>query len=164
MTDGSRLEVSAQGDREILFTRVFAAPREAVFDAHVTPELVRRWMIGLEGMSLPVCEIDPREGGALRFVWRRPDGTEMGMSGVHHQVERPSRLVHTELFDQDWTGGEAVATTVFEAAVGGTVMTITMRYVSRQARDAVLASGMSQGMAMCYDRLDKLLASTADGA
>lgn len=96
----------------------------------------------------------------LRFVWSGADGTEMGLRGVYREIVPPGRLVHTELFDQDWTGGETLVTTVLaERDGGGTTVTITVLYATRAARDAALATGMEQGVAASYDRLSTLLAS-----
>ena len=144
-------------DREIAVTRVFDAPRQRIFDALTRPELIRRWMFGPDGWSLPVCESELRVGGALRFVWRDPH-MEMGMSGTYREVAPPGRLVHTELFDEDWTGGETVVTTVLTEQDGRTTLTSTTLYASREARDAVLKTPMTQGMATSYDRLAALLA------
>ena len=157
MTDTGALQVTTPTEREIAVTRVFDAPRQRIFDALTRPELIRRWMFGPDGWSLPVCESDLRVGGALRFVWRDPN-MEMGMSGSYREVAPPGRLVHTELFDEDWTGGETVVTTVLTEQDGRTTLTSTILYASREARDAVLETPMTQGMATSYDRLAALLA------
>jgi uncharacterized protein YndB with AHSA1/START domain len=156
MTDTGALQVTTPTEREIAVTRVFDAPRQRIFDALTRPELIRRWMFGPDGWSLPVCESDLRVGGALRFVWRDPN-MEMGMSGTYREVAPPGRLVHTELFDEDWTGGETVVTTVLTEQDGRTTLTSTILYASREARDAVLKTPMTQGMATSYDRLAALL-------
>ena len=143
-----------------MLTRVFAAPRRLVFDAWTKPELVRRWLLGPPGWTMPVCEIDLRVGGAYRFVWRGPDGTEMGMGGVHREITVPERIVTTQLFDQDWTGGETVGTLVLVERDGMTTVTNTVLYASREARDAALKTGMADGVAAGYARLDELLAAT----
>ncbi len=70
MTDTETLTVTAPGDREIVMTRVFDAPRDLVFDAWTRPELLSRWLLGPPGWTMPVCEIDLRVGGAFRIVWR----------------------------------------------------------------------------------------------
>lgn len=158
MNDIARtLQVTTPSDREILMTRALDAPRELVWDAFTKPELVKRWLLGPPGWTMPVCEIDLRVGGAYRFVWRKEDGVEMGMGGVHREIEKPERLVRTELFDQDWTGGETVATVVFNERNGSTIVDITVLYSSQEARDGALASGMKEGMAAGYDRLEELL-------
>jgi len=158
MNDITRtLQVTTPSDREILMTRALDAPRGLVWDAFTTPELVKRWLLGPPGWTMPVCEIDLRVGGPYRFVWRKEDGVEMGMGGVHREIVQPERLIRTELFDQDWTGGETLATVVFNERSGRTVVDITVLYSSQEARDGALASGMKEGMAAGYDRLEELL-------
>ena len=139
--------------------RVFDAPRQLVFDALTKPELVRRWLLGPDGWSMPVCEIDLRVGGGLRYVWRHADGREMGMRGVYREIVRPERLVHTEVFDDPWYPGEGMDTVVLVEASGKTTLTSTVRYASKKIRDAVLKSPMETGVARSYDRLDEVLAS-----
>ena len=153
------LRVMAAGDREIVITRAFNAPRDLVFDSHTQPELVKRWLLGPPGWTMPVCEIDLCVGGRYRYVWRNQDGTEMGMGGVFREIVRPERLVATECFDQPWYPGEALDTTVFVEERGKTTVTLTVLYESREARDGVLRSPMEEGMAAGYDRLEELLAS-----
>src|SRR5881628_2069514 len=92
-------KVTIPTDRQILIARDFKAPRQLVFDAFTKPELVRRWLLGPSGWSMPVCEIDLRVGGKYRYVWRNDsDGTEMGMGGVYCDIVVPERLVTTERF------------------------------------------------------------------
>jgi len=157
------LKVTAPSDREAVITRVVDAPRGMVFDAHTKPELVKRWLSGLPGWTLPVCEIDLRVGGKYRYEWRGPDGESMGMGGTFTEIVRPSRIVATQLFDQDWTGGETVVSTDLSEKNGKTTITPTVRYSSREARDAALQTGMASGMEMSYERLDELLKETAHG-
>lgn len=160
------LKITALTDREILMTRLFDAPRDLVFDAFTKSHLIRRWLTGPTGWSLPVCEVDLKAGGSLRYVWRHTNGTDMGMSGVFREIRRPERIVHSELFDEDWTGGETPVTTVFTEKDGQTTMRQTILYVSREARDAVLRSPMEGGVVQSYNSLDKVLASlqSQDGA
>jgi uncharacterized protein YndB with AHSA1/START domain len=156
------VKVSTPSDREIAITRVFDAPRKLVYDAHTKPELVKRWLLGPPGWSMPVCEIDLRVGGKYRWVWRQDtDGTEMGMGGVYREIRSPERLVATEKFDEAWYPGEGLNTLVLVEQRGRTTLTQTMRYESREARDAVLKSGMEKGLTASYDRLAELLATTA---
>jgi uncharacterized protein YndB with AHSA1/START domain len=111
---------------------------------------------------MPVCKIDLRVGGGFRFVWRHVNGEEMGMRGVYREIVPPERLGHTELFDEDWTGGETVSTLVLTEQNGWTTVTNTVEYPSREARDAVLASPMAQGVKASYDRLEELLAQAVE--
>ena len=154
------LKLTTPSDREIAMTRVFDAPRQLVFDAHTKPDLVRQWLLGPPGWSMPVCEMDVRVGGTYRWVWRHDtNGTEMGMGGVYRAIVAPERLVTTERFDEAWYPGEALNTLVLIEKGGRTTLTQTMRYESRDARDAVIKSNMEKGVAASYDRLADLLAS-----
>jgi uncharacterized protein YndB with AHSA1/START domain len=159
MNPGS-FTLTTRGDREIVMTRAFNAPRRLVFDALTKPDLVRRWLLGPPGWSMPVCEIDLRVGGTYRYVWRRDsDGTEMGMGGVYREIVVPERLVSTEKFDQAWYPGEAVGTLQLSEQAGTTTVTQTVLYVSREARDAVIKSPMESGVVASYNRLEEVLAS-----
>ena len=153
----AELEVAAVGETEIRMRRLFDAPREGVFRAFTEPDLIKQWLFGPEGHSLPVCEIDLRVGGSLRYVWRLENGKEMGLSGRFLEIVPPERIVHTELFDEDWTGGETVVTTEFAEQDDQTRVRMTVRYASRQVRETVLNMGMADGVGQSYDRLDDLL-------
>jgi uncharacterized protein YndB with AHSA1/START domain len=159
------LQVTTPSDREIAMTRVFDAPRQLVYDAHTKPELVRQWLLGPPGWTMPVCEMDVRVGGTYRWVWRRDtDGSTMGMGGVYRDVVAPQRVVATEQFDEAWYPGEGLNTLVLVEHGGRTTLTQTMRYESREARDAVLKSGMQEGVTAGYARLDALLAAATGAA
>ena len=162
MTPPGKLQVTTPTDREIALTRVFDAPRHLVFDAYTKPELVKRWLGVHGGWSWAVCEIDRRVGGAYRYVWRGPDGAEMGMGGVYREVVPPERIVATEKFDQSWYPGEAVTTVTLVERDGRTTLTLTVRYESRDARDAVLKFPPAlQGVAAGFDKLAQLLTTLA---
>ena len=154
------LKVAARGGREMVVTREFNAPRRLVFDALTTPALVKKWLLGPEGWSMPVCEIDLRVGGKYRYVWRRDStGKEMGVSGDYREIVKGERIVCTELFDDAWYSGEALLTTTLEESGGKTTMTTVILYESREARDGVFEkSGMESGVAVSYDRLEELVA------
>jgi uncharacterized protein YndB with AHSA1/START domain len=159
MTDTGTLQITTPSEREIVMSRVFDAPRSLVFDAWTKPELLKRWLGVRGGWSMVVCEVDLRVGGAYRFVWRGPDGAEMGMGGVYREIVPPERLVATESFDDPWYPGEAVDTTVLVEEGGKTTATTTVLYESEEIRDAVLESGMTRGVAESYDTLAAYLAS-----
>jgi len=161
MKSAGTLKLTTPGEQDLVMTRVFDAPRQLVFDAHTKPELVRRWLLGPPGWSMPVCEIDLRVGGKYRYVWQHDrDGTKMGMGGVYSEVVAPERIVNTEKFDEAWYPGEALGTLVLVEQGGKTTLTYTIRYESRAARDAVIKSNMGSGVAASYDRLAELLAAT----
>jgi len=151
------LKVEIQGDREIVMTRVFDAPRHLVFEAFTKPELLKRWF-GPRGFTMPVCEVDYQVGGGFHFVLEGPNGKRMGMRGVYREIDAPERSVHLESFD-DYPGEPAVVTTVMIEKDGKTTLTATVLSPSKEVRDAVLKSGMEHGAAETYDRLAELLAS-----
>jgi uncharacterized protein YndB with AHSA1/START domain len=143
-------------EREIEMTRLFDAPRELVFDAFTNPEHVPHWF-GPRGWSVPECQIDLRPGGAWRYVLRGPNGEEMGMSGVYKEITPPERVVTTESFD-DYPG-ESVNTLTLTEEDGKTRYTVTVLYPDKDTRDAVLATGMSEGAAETLERLAEHLDS-----
>jgi len=162
MNKSANLNVMALGERELVMTRTFNAPRNLVFEAFTRPDLIKRWLLGPDGWSMPVCEVDLRVGGRYRYVWRRDrDGKEMGMGGVYREIMSPKRIVVTEKFDDPWYKGEALNTAVFTEQEGKTLFTHTSLFDSRETRDAVLKSGMETGAGRSYDRLEELLASMA---
>ena len=157
MTKTAALRVTTPTDRDVVITREFDASRGMVFDAHTKPDLVQRWLLGPPGWTMPVCEIDLRVGGKYRYLWQNADGRTMGVGGTFTEIARPSRIVITQLFDEDWTGGETIVITEFVETKGKTRLTTTIRYVSREVRDAALKTGMAKGMEAGYERLDDLL-------
>jgi uncharacterized protein YndB with AHSA1/START domain len=146
-------------DREIVITRVVEAPRRLVFDVWTSPEHVPHFLLGPEGWTMPVCEIDLRVGGAWRYVWRKDDGAEMAMSGIYREVVPPERVVSTERWGPEWP--ETVNTLQLTEAAGRTTITITVLYPSKEARDMALQTGMKEGMDMGFTRLEKLLGQLA---
>ena len=150
-------KISTTSDHEIQVTRDFDARRQLVFDAFTKPELVRRWLLGPSGWTMPVCEIDLKVGGTYRYVWRKPGVKDMGMGGMFREIVSPARLVATEKFDESWYPGEALDTTVFAEEGDITKVTITILYESKEARDTARRSGMEHGMAAGYNRLEEQL-------
>jgi uncharacterized protein YndB with AHSA1/START domain len=150
---------TSPSDQEIAISRVFEAPRELLWDAHTKPEHVTQWMLGPEGWSMPVCEIDLRPGGEWHFVWRRSDGSELEMRGEYREVLAPERLVSTERWGEDWP--ETVNTLLLTEENGRTTLTTTMLYPSKETRDAALETGMKDGTTESFDRLAEYLRTMA---
>lgn len=143
---------------DLVITRVVAAPRRAVFDAWTSPPLVSQWLLGPEGWTMPVCEIDLRPGGAWRYLWRKADGREMGMNGSYREVAPPERTVWTERWGPEWP--ETLNTLVLTEINGRTIMILTATYPDRAAREAATQTGMKDGIERSFARLDQLLAGT----
>jgi uncharacterized protein YndB with AHSA1/START domain len=153
------LQLTKPSDREIQMKRVFVAPRERVFAAFTEPELLKRWLFGKPGGALAICEVALKAGDSFRYVWRDPDGTEMGMSAVCLERKRPERIVAREKWDQPWFPGAATVTIVLTEEGGVTTLTQTLCYESQVARDMVLQTMIEHAMALGYERLAELLKS-----
>jgi uncharacterized protein YndB with AHSA1/START domain len=141
-------------DTEIAITRVFAAPRRLVFEAWTRPEHLPHWM-GPADWTMTGCEIDLRPGGAFRFSWRHAGGDEMSITGAYREIVPPERLVTTERWSDDWP--ETTNTLVLTEEGGWTTTVCTIRYPSREAREAALRTPMREGMSAGYDRLEEYL-------
>jgi uncharacterized protein YndB with AHSA1/START domain len=147
--------VTMASDREVVVTREFDAPPALVYAAFTRPALVSRWLGGLPGWTMPVCEIDLRPGGRWRYVYRKASGTEMTLTGAVLEVVPPERFVTTESWGPEWP--ETVNTLVLTEAEGRTTIALTITYVSREARDAALDTGAMDGMNHAFELLDELL-------
>jgi len=160
------LNIAARGEREIVITRAFDAPRHLVWDALTQPELIRRWLFSPPGWQMTECLEDLRVGGAYRWAWNGPDGKQaMVLRGVYREVTKPERMSRTEVFEMGCAPqkGENIATVVFSEQGGRTTLTTTVLYPSKEARDGMLASGMEHGMAAGYDRMEEMLKAAALG-
>ncbi|MGQ0538392.1 MAG: SRPBCC family protein [Gemmatimonadaceae bacterium] len=142
-------------DREVVITRVFDAPRKLVWAAWTSCEHVPHWMLGPQGWTMPICQINLRPGGTNRFVWRKPNESELEIRGIYKEVVPPERLVFTESWGGDWP--ETLDTLVLAERDGKTTATLTVLYPSKEARDAALQTGMKDGMIAGYERLDVYL-------
>jgi len=150
------LEVTLRGDNEVVMTRTFNAPAALVFEAWTNPEHVRQWW-GLRASTMTVCEIDFRVGGKWRFVTTdSDDGSEVAFSGEYREIEVPTRIVNTEVFEM-FPDNPSLITNIFEERDGKTTLTQVCEYDSKQTRDMVLESGMEFGAGETFDRLEELL-------
>jgi uncharacterized protein YndB with AHSA1/START domain len=154
------LKLTTPSDREIVATREFNAPRAKVWEALTRPDLLRKWLLGPPGWEMTECQNDVRVGGTFRHAWTGPGGVALAMHGVYREVAAPDRMVRTETFDTGCAPqmGEQVGTLVLTEQGGRTLMTLTLVYPSKEARDGAAASGMEHGMAAGYNRLDEVLA------
>jgi uncharacterized protein YndB with AHSA1/START domain len=159
----SRAKVTLPADEQILIKRDFDAPRHLVYEAYTTPELVKRWWHAKRG-EVTLVEIDLRVGGRWRYVMIARDGTEVGFHGEYQEVVRNERLVSTEVYEGLPEGvSEADAatlnTTTFTEAEGRTTLTILVQAKSKIARDAIIESGMEDGLQDAFDLLEQTVLS-----
>jgi len=161
-------QVSLPSDREVRVTRQFNAPRELVYRAHTDATLVPKWMLGPPGWTMPVCEMDVREGGTYRWRWRSDDGAkEFGFYGTFTEVKAPEKVVHDEYYDPGSVGSSmpvgdpAIVTLSLNEASGVTTLVCNIKFASKQARDGAVSTGMTDGMEIGYARLDDLFKQNA---
>ncbi len=152
------LQMTAPTDTTIAITRTFEAPVSTVWRAHTEPELVKRWLTGPSGHTMPECEIDLRVGGRYRYVWEWADG-RMSATGTFREIEPERRLLLTETFDI-FPDNETLVEQVFSEADGKTTLTMSLHYDSRTTRDGVLQSPMDEGLEASYRSLDALMSET----
>jgi uncharacterized protein YndB with AHSA1/START domain len=162
MNPTNRTVITLPSEREILITREFDAPRELVFKAHTDPALIPLWY-GPRDTTTRVEEMDVRPGGLYRFIHHAPDGSEFCFYGEFREIVPHERIVQTSEFDQA-PGQVVIETLTFEERDGKTLMTVLEVCPSVEARDAIMASGMEEGLSESYDRLAEILAEQSAAA
>ncbi|MFF0432753.1 SRPBCC family protein [Streptomyces sp. NPDC004327] len=154
--------LTTPADRELVITRTFDAPVRRLWEAWTRPEHVRAWY-GAAGLTMSVCDIDLRPGGAWRWGQRTPDGQEIVFSGTYQEILPAERLVYTERFEQMPDAAPVHVTLAFDATpAGGTALTSTSFWPSSEVRDQALAAGMETGVREQYDRLAEYLKGMGD--
>ncbi|MFT3923342.1 MAG: SRPBCC family protein [Myxococcales bacterium] len=147
--------LSTPGDREIRIERVFNAPRERVWKAMTTPELVAQWWG--RGNKLVIERMDVVRGGHWRFVEHAPDGVH-GFEGRYREVTPPERVVQT--FSWDGMPGHVLVETITLEDLGDgrtKIVTVSLFHTTEE-RDGMLQAGMEGGLTQSYEALDRLLA------
>jgi uncharacterized protein YndB with AHSA1/START domain len=163
LTTMEKAQVTLPSDREVKVTRAFRAARPLVYRAYTEPALLQRWLVGYPGWSMPVCEMDVRVGGRYRWRWRSDtDASEFGFAGTFREVEPPVRLAHTQTYDPGTVGfqhpqSDALVTVTFAEEGDVTTVTTLIDFGSKEARDAAVATGMTDGMEHNYQHLAALL-------
>lgn len=152
------LRMTTPTDTTIEIIRSFDAPVSIVWRAHTDPDLVKRWLTGPSGHTMPECEIDLRVGGAYRYVWEWADGC-MSAYGRFREIEPERRLLLTETFDI-FPDSETLVEQVFSETGGRTTVIMSLHYDSKETRDGVLQSPMDEGLEASYRNLDALIAET----
>ena len=149
--------VTYLGDTKIRISRIIRGSVEQVWRAHHEPELLKRWLLGPEGWVMPVCEVAAGVGGTYRYEWEAEDGSgRFGFEGEVLESDPPHREVTTERM-VGTEGPPAVNELTLTPVGGGTVLSYVITYPSREIRDEVLGTGMTDGMEASYVRLEKEL-------
>jgi len=154
----SKTTLELEGDRFVVVKRRFAAPPEAVFRAHMDPELLKQWMTGPDGWTMPVCIWEARPGGKVRCEWT--DGKDgFYLTGEILEVDPPRRIVHVERMHLPDPTPDNHVTTTFTPDGTGTLLTMRMTLPDAESRKAMLETGMEEGMEVSYARLEGKIAS-----
>ena len=153
----SRLTLETEGDTHVIVKRRFAAAPEMIYRAHTDPDLIRLWMLGPDGWTMPVCINEARPGGRIRYEWSDGKGGGFHLTGEFIELEPCRRIVHVERMHMPDATPDNHVETRFEPDGDGTLMTMRMTVPNTETRAAMLASGMDQGMEASYVRLEKAL-------
>ncbi|HEY2469437.1 MAG TPA: SRPBCC domain-containing protein [Terracidiphilus sp.] len=154
----SKLTLKTEGETRIIATRHFAASPEAVYRAHTDPKLVEKWLLGPDGWTMPVCQMDTKPGGNFRYEWSNAaKGQSFYETGEYLTLEPCSRIVHVgRMFLPDRTPDNHVETR-FDADGSGTLMTMRMTLPDEKTRSMMLSTGMEHGMEASYVRLEGMI-------
>jgi uncharacterized protein YndB with AHSA1/START domain len=163
MTSSGTATVTLPTDEQILITREFDAPKHLVYKAWTTPELVKRWWHAKRG-KVTVAEIDLRVGGLWRYVMVADDGFEVGFHGKYLEIVPAERIVSTEIYEGLPEGvseedGATVNTATFTEADGRTTVTLLVQAANKISRDAIIDSGMENGLQDALDLLEQVAVS-----
>lgn len=153
----SRMTLKTEGDRFVVVTRRFAAAPELVYRAHTEPALIKQWLLGPDGWTMPVCVSEARAGGRIRYEWTDGKGGGFHLTGEYVDLSPFSKIVHIERMHLPDPTPDNHVETRFEADGTGTLMTMRMTLPDAETRAAMLATGMEHGMEASYARLETLL-------
>ena len=152
--------VTLPTDEQILITREFDAPNHLVYKAWTTPELVKRWWHANRGEAT-VADIDLRVGGKWRSAMVTHDGFEVGFHGEYREIVPNERSVSTEVYEGAPDAGATLNTVTFIDVDGRTRLEQLVQCPSRDVRDAILQSGMEDGLQDALDLLELVAGSLA---
>jgi uncharacterized protein YndB with AHSA1/START domain len=160
MASSGTAKVTLPDDRQILIVREFDAPKELVYEAWTTPELVERWWSGERG-KVTLVEIDLRVGGRWRYVMEANGGMEVGFHGEYRKIVPNERLVSTEAFEgiPDADEHASLNTLTLTEVDGRTTLTVLVEHPTKEGRDMHIESGMEGGMQEAMDRIERVAIS-----
>jgi len=153
----SKTQIIAEPDTQtIKITRAFSAPRELLFRAYTEPDLLAQWL-GPRQYTMTIDRYEARDGGTWRYVHSDEAGNAFGFHGVFHGDPSLDGIVQTFEFE-GWPGRVSLETLTFEEQGETTLVRTNAVYQSVADRDAMIESGMEEGLNDGYDRLDELVA------
>ncbi|WP_372013890.1 SRPBCC domain-containing protein [Pseudoxanthomonas sp. 10H] len=153
------LKLETRGDNQVVVTRRFKASPEFLYRAHTEADLIRKWMLGPPGYTMPVCISENRPGGKIRFEWAHAEHGGFYLTGEYVALDPYTKIKHVERMHLPDPTPDNHVTTTFEKDGDHTVLKVVMSLPSSEAREAMLASGMDEGMEASYRNLDELAAA-----
>ena len=153
------LRCTREGDSALVFTRRLDAPPPLVWRAYTSPVLLGRWMLGPPGWPMTQAQFDARMGGLIHLEWSDRMGKQLVLTGEVIDAEPPYRLLHIERMHVPEASPETVVETLLAEEAGGTNLMLHMRFPDAEARDEMLAGGLTEGLEDSFVRLESLLAS-----
>ncbi|HWA76439.1 MAG TPA: SRPBCC domain-containing protein [Polyangiaceae bacterium] len=154
----TQMKLETEGDRHVVVTRRFAAPPQEIYRAHTDPEMLQQWLLGPDGWTMPVCIVEARPGGKIRYEWADGKGRGFSLTGEFIELDPPRRIVHVERMHMPGPTPDNRVETTFVADGTGTLMTMRMTLPNAETRKSMLATGMERGMEASYQRLERQLA------
>lgn len=148
-------EAQLLNDTQVRVSRVIRGTVEQVWRAHHEAAQVKRWLLGPDGWTMPVCEVATTVGGKYRYEWEKDDKSQrFGFEGELLERIAPYRVVTSEQMigvPGPATRNELTLTTL----PGGTLLSLVITYPSKEVRDMILGTGMTKGMEASYARLER---------
>ena len=155
---GRGTEVELLGEASARITRELRGSIHQIWRAHHDPDLVKQWMLGPDGWSMPVCHIPAEVGGAYRYEWESDDGTQrFGFEGEILEREAPRREKSVERMIGMPGPGNINEMTLSPRPGSRTFLAVEVTFPSAELREQILASGMVDGMEASYARLESVL-------
>jgi len=146
-------------DTQVRVSRVIRGTAQQVWNAHHDADLMKRWLLGPDGWTMPVCEVATSVGESYRYEWENDKGEgRFGFTGELLESEPPYRVVNTE--SMIGMEGSTVNELTLTPVEGGTLLSLLITYPNAELRDIVLATGMADGMETSYARLESQLLAT----
>lgn len=146
-------------DKQVRISRVIRGNAADVWRAYHDPQLMKRWLLGPDGWTMPVCEVAVQVGDAYRYEWAETaSGMSFGFTGTLLESLPEHRAVTTEQMI-GMPGEPSINELTLTPVAGGTLLTLVITYPSAEVRDQVLATGMTAGMETSYARLEEVLAA-----
>ncbi|RYE60728.1 MAG: hypothetical protein EOP20_01705 [Hyphomicrobiales bacterium] len=158
MTFGDPLSVTSPSDTQLVIERAFVAPPHLVYACYTQPSLIRRWLTGPDGWTMPVCTYDAQVGGGYRFEWHGPENAALAVDGKISAIDAIRYIDAEERFEAGEMGPPYRSELEFRLQDRGTLVVNSFTYASMAHRDFVVSTGMAEGMEFSFKSLDRLLA------